>query len=234
MSLVPALANDIYITQVGDTLDLDIVQDGQDNQIGDSTTGVTLTGDNMIFDITQTGSYNDIAAIINGTNYTGTWIFTGDYNTVDLLCDSLGAAGSGNCEDVALDITTTGDTNDFKVYIGENADSANLKAAFTITGDGNEFDVDVDGTYADITVIVNNSATLDTTAAATTNATAEAGGNAIEIDVLGDGDANGHTIDLTITGGGNAVEISQSGIYDNMIKADFTTNGSTINITQSD
>ena len=27
--LMPALANDIYITQVGDTLDLDIVQDGR-------------------------------------------------------------------------------------------------------------------------------------------------------------------------------------------------------------
>ena len=33
---VTTIANDIYIQQVGDTLDLDIVQDGQDNSIGTS------------------------------------------------------------------------------------------------------------------------------------------------------------------------------------------------------
>jgi hypothetical protein len=35
-------ANDIYIQQVGDTLDLDIVQDGQDNKIGTGTQDVVL------------------------------------------------------------------------------------------------------------------------------------------------------------------------------------------------
>ena len=39
-----ASANDIYITQVGDTLDLDIVQDGTGNTIGDGVTGVNLDG----------------------------------------------------------------------------------------------------------------------------------------------------------------------------------------------
>ena len=53
-----AFANDIYIEQVGDTLDLDIVQDGTDNEFGDSTTDATLTGDDMTFSITQTGSTN--------------------------------------------------------------------------------------------------------------------------------------------------------------------------------
>jgi len=37
-----ALANDIYITQVGDSLDLDIVQDGTDNAIGNSTTDMII------------------------------------------------------------------------------------------------------------------------------------------------------------------------------------------------
>jgi len=31
---VPVLANDIYVTQSGDTLDLDITQDGQNNTVG--------------------------------------------------------------------------------------------------------------------------------------------------------------------------------------------------------
>ena len=100
------LANDIYITQSGDTLDLDIVQDGTDNEFGDATTGVALTGDTMEFSITQTGNNNDIAATINGDFYTGTWVFTGNYNVVDLNCDGTGGA---NCDDVTLNITTTGD-----------------------------------------------------------------------------------------------------------------------------
>ena len=40
-----ALANEIYITQVGDNLDLDIVQDGTDNKIGNSTTDFTINGE---------------------------------------------------------------------------------------------------------------------------------------------------------------------------------------------
>jgi len=82
-SVAPALANDIYIEQVGDTLDLDIVQDGANNVIGTSTTDVNLDGDSMTFAITQTGSLNTIVADIQGDTYTGTWVFTGDSNTVD-------------------------------------------------------------------------------------------------------------------------------------------------------
>ena len=53
--VTPALANEIYITQVGDGLDLDITQDGTGNDFGDSTTDVILNGDDMTFAITQTG-----------------------------------------------------------------------------------------------------------------------------------------------------------------------------------
>ena len=60
-----ASANDIYITQSGDTLDLDITQDGQNNVIGTSTTDVELTGDSMTLTITQTGNSNVAAIDIN-------------------------------------------------------------------------------------------------------------------------------------------------------------------------
>jgi len=59
-----AIANEIYIDQVGDSLDLDITQDGEDNEFGDSTTDVTLEGDDMTFKITQTGDTNIINAVI--------------------------------------------------------------------------------------------------------------------------------------------------------------------------
>ena len=60
----PVFANDIYITQSGDNLDLDITQDGQDNEFGDSTTDVLLDGDDMTFSITQTGNFNEISELL--------------------------------------------------------------------------------------------------------------------------------------------------------------------------
>ena len=35
-------ANDVYVTQSGNTLDLDITQDGQNNTVGNSTTASTV------------------------------------------------------------------------------------------------------------------------------------------------------------------------------------------------
>ena len=234
---LPVMANDIYITQIGDTLDLDITQDGSDNQFGDSTTGVTLKGDAMVFSITQTGDTNDIAALINGDSYSGTWVFTGNANVVDFKCDSLGTAGAGNCETVEVDITTIGDDNTFKIYIGESTDAGGADVTFTVTGDDNVVDADLDGVDVDVTVVVNNSSSTHTggaTSATDASLTSSDAGNIFDIDVDGDGDANGHKIDLNVTGGGNVFTITQSGVGDNVVEANFTTNGSTINITQSD
>ena len=130
----PTFANDIYIAQIGDNLDLDIVQDGSNNVIGTSTTDVTLDGDDMTFSITQQGDSNTIAAVIKGNNYTGTWSFVGNSNTVDMLCDSISGT---SCETVTANITTNGSNNDFTIYTGESADAQGLVANFTIDGDGN-------------------------------------------------------------------------------------------------
>lgn len=232
----PTLANDIYITQSGDTLDLDITQDGQDNEFGDSTTDATLDGDAMTFNITQTGDYNKIDAIIKGNTYTGTWTFTGDDNVVDLTCDS---ASGVNCEDVTLNMSVSGDDNDFKIYIGENSDSEDLIASFTITGNSSGVYADVDGTDANITVVSNNASTAVTAGAGTrTHLTydvqADSEGNLIAIDSTGNGDINGHTVDLTITGGGSDYIIIQSGIYDNLVEATFAGDSQNVQITQSD
>jgi hypothetical protein len=234
---VPVLANDIYITQVGDSLDLDITQDGSNNQFGDSTTGVTLSGDDMVFSITQTGDDNDIAALINGDTYSGTWSFTGNTNVVDMKCDSLGTAGAGNCESVTVNVSTTGDDNTYKIYIGESGDAGSSTVAFTVTGDDNVVDADIDGTSANVTVVVNNSTSTHTGGATSANdvsLSSSNAGNIFDFSVSGAGDANGHTIDLDITGGGNVFTITQSGVGDNYVDITATTNGSTIDITQSD
>lgn len=226
MIISPAvLANEIYITQVGDTLDLDIVQDGQDNKIGNSTTGVTLDGDTMTFSITQTGNFNVIDAVIKGNTYTGTWDFLGDTNTVDLTCDQTSGV---NCETVTLDIDTDGDNNDFEFYIGETADAQNLVADFTVTGDNSVLTNNIDGEDANVTVTMNNANSLAATSANSDE------GNAVDIDINGNGDVNGHTLTLTITGGGSTYDITQSGVYDNTIVASFTGDSHDVDITQVD
>lgn len=228
----PALANDIYIEQVGDTLDLDITQDGANNVIGTSTTDVNLEGDDMTFAITQTGSTNVIVADIQGSSYTGTWVFTGDSNEVELSCDSTSGT---NCENITLNITATGDSNDFVLAIGDTADADGSTVAFTLTGDGNVVNTEVDGQSAAVTVVVNNSSTTSTgTPTITGGATAAAGGNAIDIDIDGNGDSQGHTVNLNVTGGGSSYKITQSGINDNIVDADFAGDDQDVTITQSD
>lgn len=223
--VTPALANEIYITQVGDSLDLDITQDGSGNDFGDSTTDVLLNGDDMTFAITQTGNNNDIAAVIKGATYTGTWTFTGNTNTVDLKCSS---ASAGNCETVTLNITTTGDDNTYDFDIGESADADSTSISFTVTGDDNIVNATVDGESAAITVVSDNSASVST------NSTAGDAGNEFTFDIDGDGDINGHTVNLTVTGGGSFYDITQGGINDNTVDATFTGDDQDVTISQTD
>jgi hypothetical protein len=218
-------ANDIYIDQVGDNLDLDITQDGQSNKIGTSLTDASLSGDNMTFSITQTGNTNEITAVISGSTYTGTWVFTGNSNTVDLLCDSI---GNSNCDSVTLNITQTGDTNAYTINIGETADAESATIAFTVTGDNNIINTDVDGTNADITVVMNNSASL-----ATTSDNADEG-NQLDLTITGDGHSAGHSITLNITGGGSTYTVTQSGVNDNTVNATFSGESQDVDIIQSD
>ncbi len=232
------LANEIYITQIGDSLDLDITQDGKDNEFGDSTTDAGLYGDNMVFSITQTGDTNTIDAIIAGDNYTGTWVFTGDSNNVDLLCDSTATTGGGNCDTVVLNVTTTGDENTFDFKIGESADGGDATVNFTIDGDSNLIQMDLDGTDANITVEIDNSASTATgstiTSATDNSLSTDSPGNIIDLNIDGNGDTNGHTVTLDITGGGSIYTITQSGIYDNLVDITSTGDGNTVDITQSD
>ena len=220
----PSFSNDIYISQVGDTLDLDIVQDGQNNVIGTSGQAVVLgatsnVADNMTFSITQTGNTNTIAAQILGATYTGTWTFTGDNSDVILLCSS---AATGNCDSVTLNIAAVGDNQDYTIKICENASGDGATVNFTVTDDDNIISTDIDGTSAVVTVTINGASSLETT------------DSTLDIDIAGNGDSIGHTIVFNATGRGHAVVLNQSGVYDNMIN--LTTNGDNqaINITQSD
>jgi hypothetical protein len=216
---VASFANELYVDQIGNGLDLTITQTGSGNAIGSNTQSVELTGSNMTFAITQSGDNNVISAIISGNTYTGTWVFNGNDNTVDLTC---GATNGANCENVTLDITTNGSTNTFNVYIGEEADSQGFAATFTVDGDNNIVNTTVNGAYATLTVKIDS--------------TGKASGNTLTMTVAGDGATGntGHSVDLDHTGGGGTITIDQSGdIENNKINMNSSGDNASVSITQA-
>lgn len=216
---VASFANELYVDQIGNGLDLTIAQTGSGNAIGSNTQSVELTGNNMTFAITQEGDNNIISAIISGNTYTGTWVFNGNDNTVDLTC---GATNGANCENVTLDITTNGSTNIFNVYIGEEADSQGLAAIFTVDGDNNIVNTTVNGAYATLTVKIDS--------------TGKASGNTLTMTIAGDGTTGntGHNVDLDHTGGAGNITIDQSGdIENNKIKMNSSGDNASVSITQA-
>jgi len=210
-----ALANDIYIQQSGDNLDLDITQDGQNNVAGDSTTAMSLTGNAMTFSISQVGDSNVIEATINGATYTGNINLTGGLNTVDLDC------ATGNCDTVSMSIDVTGDSADITVDLGSTADASDYVGTIDITSAASEtFTLTVNAAAADADIDISNaSGTV---------------GNTSSYTQTGDGDSAGHSLTHSHTGDGAVINMSQSGIYDNKINVTTSGDNAAIDITQTD
>ena len=213
---MPVFANDIYVTQSGATLDLDITQDGQNNTVGDSTTSSSVIGATTTIDIDQVGNSNVLKFDVNGATFTGTFSTTGNSNDIDFNCDSAG--NNSSCATATASIIWAGNSNDLDIDIGETADAAN--ATVSITGasgsDSNVVAATIDGTSAILTLTVNG----DT--------------NNYLIDINGDGDVNGHTLIHTHTGSIADVDITQSGVYDNMITLTTSGDNHDIDISQTD
>ena len=216
MMVSTVYANDIYITQSGATLDLDVLQDGQNNTIGSSTTSSSVIGATTNFDIKQVGNSNVITFDINGANYTGTWDITGNSNNIDFNCDSTG--NNSSCGTATANITWTGNSSDIDLDIGETSAAGN--ATVNITGasgsDSNVIAASIDGTSVILTLSVNG----DT--------------NNYLIDIDGNGDVNGHTLIHSHTGGIADVDITQSGVYDNMLNLTTSGDNHDIDIIQRD
>ena len=216
MLTMPVMANDIYVTQSGATLTLDVLQDGQNNTIGNSTTASTVTGATSNFNIDQIGDSNILTFDINGASYTGTFSTTGNSNNIDFNCDSGGTVSS--CASVTASIIWVGSSNDLDIDVGETADATG--AGITISGasgsDSNVINATIDGTSVILTLSVNG----DT--------------NNYLLDIDGDGDSAGHTLIHTHTGSIADVDITQSGIYDNMITLTTSGDNHDIDIIQRD
>jgi len=209
-------ANDIYVTQSGASLDLDITQDGSNNTVGNSTTASSVIGATTNLDIDQIGSSNVLTFDVNGATYTGTFNVTGNSNNIDFKCDSDGTGSS--CATVTSSVTMVGNSNDIDIDVGETADAAG--SAVTITSaasdDSNVIAATVDGTSAILTITVDG----DT--------------NNWLVDIDGNGDVNGHTYIHTHTGGIADVDVVQSGVNDNMVTLTTSGDNHDIDISQTD
>ena len=155
MMSLPVMANDIYVTQSGATLTFDVLQDGQNNTIGNSTTASTVTGATSNFNIDQVGNSNVLTFDINGANYTGTFSTTGNSNNIDFNCDSGGSNSS--CATVTASIIWVGSSNDLDIDIGETADAtgANVTISGASGSDSNVVAGTIDGTSVIFTLSVN-------------------------------------------------------------------------------
>ena len=209
-------ANDIYVTQSGATLDLDITQDGSNNTVGNSTTASTSTGATTTLNIDQIGNSNVITYQIAGATYTGVINLVGNSNNVDLNCDSGGSNSS--CGSANAVINFTGNSNDIDLDIGQtsSASSADVDLVGQTGSDSNVIAATVDGNSAILRITVNG----DT--------------NNYLIDIDGNGDAVGHTLIHSHTGGIADVDIVQSGVNDNMITLTTSGDNHDIDISQTD
>ena len=211
-----AYANDIYVTQSGDSLDLDITQDGNNNTVGNSTTASASAGATTILNIDQVGDSNVITYQIAGATYTGVINLVGNSNNVDLNCDSGGSNSS--CGSANAVINFTGSSNDIDLDIGQtsSASSADVDIVGQSGSDSNVVAATVDGNSAILTITVNG----DT--------------NNYLIDIDGNGDSVGHTLIHSHTGGIADVDIIQSGVNDNMITLTTSGDNADIDISQTD
>ena len=207
---IPVSANDIYVTQSGASLTLDVLQDGQNNTIGNSTTASTSTGASTNLNIDQVGNSNVITYQINGASYTGVINLQGNSNNVDLNCDSTG--NNSSCGTANAVNNFTGNSNDIDLDIGQTsaATSADVDIVGQTGSDSNVVAATVDGTSAILTITINGDS------------------NNYLLDIAGNGDINGHTLVHSHTGGLADVDITQSGINDNIIN--LTTSGDSHNI----
>ena len=215
MSLSVMAANKIYVTQAGASLVFDVLQDGDGNMVGNSTTASTMSGSATNFNIDQVGNSNIITFDINGDNFVGTWSTTGNSNNIDFNCDP--ADSTAGCDDVNAVITFTGNSQDIDIDVGGSA-----------SGDNADIDI-VGASGTDSTVVA---ATIDGTSAIL-RLTIAGDSNNYLIDIDGNGDVAGHTLIMTQTGITADVDVVQSGVYDNSATVVTTGDSQNIDITQT-
>ena len=157
----------IYLTQSGNGIDLDIVQDGDNNLItgSDLTNAGSIQGDNNEITLTQTNDGNVLGIDVNGnsnnvdvvqnTNQNAVVNITGASNTLDLEQIHLNNSGSHYSK-----VTVNGSSNSLTIDQKETGD----KILFLDVDSSNNVQVDQKGTGSHyLNIILTDSHTVDVT-----------------------------------------------------------------------
>ena len=218
----PTSANDLYIYQVGDNLDLDIVQEGQNNQVKPISITSTINGDDLTLSITQKGDTNLIEGNVNGNNNTGDLRQTSDDNFQR--------------------VSVVGKNNDVKVYQGTHDDGTididevgGHEAYWTVYGDDNDlgsYQTDTNrsngGTYHHLSnIIEGDSNTVDHKQMGKAGHTGfvEITGDSNSVDLYQRGNGGQHWTDVVLNGDDHTVDASQRGTMSHSFEVDLTNGG---------
>lgn len=206
-----ATTNKVYIDQQGGNVDVNVVQTGTANIIGDAADPIYLRGDNQSVIAIQTGNGNKLyMGIVSDTGASGVAVATvrqiGDLNTADIRCGTLQTDAS--CNQLDLNARFTGNSNDL-VFHGSGA---NIRNSMDISGNYNTFNIDA--------LSPNGSQTLLVT------------GNYNDFDVTqtGTGGTFGHSLYVNLTGTLNTITTQQYGVSETVININSVGSNGTFNI----
>jgi len=207
---ITSTGNQIYITQSGDNIDLDIVQYDNDQLIA----GTGSTANNL-------------------TNAT----ITGDDNTVSITQGN--SAGSFSDDNVVL-FDLNGTNNNVNIRQGDNVDDAgghrillNVTGNYNTTGinQHNDGGVGSNGHFMDIDIAGNsNTAYMDQKSDGDKMLFLDVNGNSNTIDTLQQGTGE-HFLDVTL-GSNQSVDITQEGSGDHAATIDMSGYSSTLDLSQ--
>lgn len=179
-----AIANEVYIEQVGNSSTINITQQGSDNKIGDNINSAYIGNGSNTVNVDQIGNDNKLSMVLNGTSTDVTVLTNGSGNTQEINCGTL---QSSSCGGSTISQTVTGDNN--TVIQNLNA-GANHTSNITVLGD-------------------TNAVTHTSTNSATTLASINVTGNTNTIGVTQSGTLP-QSVTVTSTGNNNIVSINQS------------------------
>jgi hypothetical protein len=160
----PVFANDIYIQQSGDSLDMDIVQDGENNQIeGLSGSGdAQISGNNKTVSFNQTGNTNEIRVWTHGGNQQMSLTQDGNLNISKMdnhgNNNNMSVDIDGNSNITHSEIGNGGDNDNNMSLTIDNGDS-NVVYSEIVNGDYNNVDIQIhkqDSNYAYVRVDGNS------------------------------------------------------------------------------
>ena len=206
-----ATTNKVYIDQEGQNVDVNIVQTGTANIVGDANIPIYLSGDNQNIIAIQTGDGNQlymslVSNIGQGSGATVTVRQIGDLNYAMITCGEEQTDAS--CNLLNINARFTGDSNSL-VF---NGSGANIRNSMDVLGNYNTFNIDVSAPNSTQTLLVTGDY------------------NDFDITQTGQGGTFGHSIFVDVTGSLNTFTTQQYGATETTINIHAVGSNGTFNI----